>query len=68
MLVSPDYRNKAVGVAMAAYAFERATEMGIREIEAAAIEETSVQGIVSTERTGARRSRVYRQYSMEIAD
>ena len=68
MLVSPDYRNKAVGVAMAAYAFERATQMGIREIEAAAIEETSVQGIVSTERTGARRSRVYRQYSMSIAD
>lgn len=66
MFVVPEYQNKAVGVAMMISAYEKARELGIREIEASTIDETNVSSIVNTERTGAKRYRVYRQYEMEL--
>ena len=66
LLVSPDYQNKAVSVAMALKAYENAKKFGIRAVEASAIDEMDMQSILNTERLGAKRYRVYRQYSMKL--
>lgn len=66
MFVSPDYHNKAVSVAMALAAYENATKLGIREIEASTIDETNLQSILSTERVGAKKYRTYRQYEIAL--
>ena len=66
MFVIPEYRNKAVGVVMTLSAYERARRMGIRAVEASTIEESNVQSIINTERTGAKRYRTYRQYELSL--
>ncbi len=66
MFVTPDYRNKAVNVALTLAAYAHAQQMGIREVEASTIDETNIQSILATERTGAKRYRTYRQYEMEL--
>ena len=66
LFVSPEYQNKAVGVAMAVAACERAQELGIKSIEASTIDEENTQSILSVERMGAKRYRVYRQYEKTL--
>mgnify|MGYP001268931549 CR=1 FL=1 len=66
MFVTPDYQNKAVNVAMTLDAFDRARTLGIEEVEASTIDETNIQSILATERTGAKRYRVYRQYELNL--
>lgn len=66
MFVSPDYQNKAVTVSMAAAAYESAKKLGFEAIEASTIDETNVQSILNTERMGAKRYRIYRQYEKAI--
>ncbi|HNW85920.1 MAG TPA: hypothetical protein PLP25_06760 [Candidatus Limiplasma sp.] len=66
MFVTPDYQNKAVNVAMTLSAFDRAIKLGVTEVEASTIDETNLQSILATERTGAKRYRVYRQYEMTL--
>lgn len=66
MFVTPDYQNKAVNVAMTLTAYRRAKEIGIEEVEASTIDETNLPSILATERTGAHRYRVYRQYSLQL--
>ena len=66
MFVTPDFQNKAVNVAMTLSAYERAMSMGIDEVEASTIDETIVASILATERTGAKRYRVYRQYELTL--
>lgn len=66
MFVTPDFQNKAVNVAMTLSAYERAMSMGIDEVEASTIDETNVASILATERTGAKRYRVYRQYELTL--
>jgi hypothetical protein len=66
MFVTPDYQNKAVNVAMTLTAYERAQMLGIDEIEASTIDETNLPSILATERTGAKRYRVYRQYELQL--
>ncbi len=67
MFVTPDYQNKAVNVAMTLSAYERAKALGIEEVEASTIDETNLPSILATERTGAERYRVYRQYELELS-
>jgi GNAT superfamily N-acetyltransferase len=66
MFVTPDYQNKAVNVAMTLAAYAKAQTLGIEEIEASTIDETNLASILATERTGAKRYRVYRQYEIKI--
>ena len=66
MFVTPDYQNKAVNVAMTLSAFERARMAGVEEVEASTIDETNIQSILATERTGAKRYRTYRQYELNL--
>lgn len=66
MFVTPDYQNKAVNVAMTLSAFERAKTIGIEEVEASTIDETNLQSILATERSGAKRYRTYRQYELSL--
>lgn len=66
LFVSPDYQNKAVGVAMMLSAYQKAYAMGIREIEASTIDETNTKSILTAERTGAKRYRTYRQYELNL--
>lgn len=66
MFVTPDYQNKAVNVAMTLSAFEHAKAIGVEEVEASTIDETNIQSILATERSGAIRYRVYRQYEMSL--
>ncbi|MCE5344181.1 MAG: GNAT family N-acetyltransferase [Eubacteriales bacterium] len=66
MFVTPDYQNKAVNVAMTLSAYERARSLGIDEVEASTIDETNLPSILATERTGASRYRVYRQYELAL--
>jgi len=62
--VTPDFQNKAVNVAMTLSAYERAKTIGVEEVEASTIDETNLPSILATERTGATRYRVYRQYEL----
>ena len=64
MFVTPDFQNKAVNVAMTLSAYERAKTIGVEEVEASTIDETNLPSILATERTGATRYRVYRQYEL----
>lgn len=66
MFVTPDYQNKAVNVAMTLSAFERAKSLGIDEVEASTVDENNLPSILATERTGAKRYRVYRQYELQL--
>ncbi len=66
MYVVPEYQNKAVGIVMTLTAYEQALQMGIREVEASTIDETNVQSVINTERTGAKRYRTYRQYELKL--
>ncbi len=66
MFVTPDYQNKAVNVAMTLAAYERARSLGIDEVEASTIDETNLPSILATERTGATRYRIYRQYDLVL--
>ena len=66
MFVIPEYQNKAVNVAMTLTAYERAKKLGIEEVEASTIDETNIQSILATERSGAKKYRVYRQYALEL--
>ena len=66
MFVTPDYQNKAVNVAMTLLAFDAARAMGIKEVEASTIDEKNTASILATERSGAKRYRVYRQYEMNL--
>ncbi len=66
MFVTPDYQNKAVNVAMTLSAYDRARSIGVEEVEASTIDETNLPSILATERTGAKRYRVYRQYELTL--
>lgn len=66
LFVTPDYQNKAVGVALVLAAYENAMRLGLREVEASTIDETNVRSVLNTERTGAKRYRVYRQYRKRL--
>lgn len=66
MFVTPDFQNKAVNVAMTLAAYARAQSLGIEEVEASTIDETNLPSILATERTGAKRYRVYRQYELTL--
>lgn len=66
MFVTPDYQNKAVNVAMTLAAYAKAKASGIEEVEASTIDETNLPSILATERTGAKRYRVYRQYELTL--
>ena len=66
MFVTPDFQNKAVNVAMTLSAYERAKTLGVEEVEASTIDETNLPSILATERTGATRYRVYRQYELNL--
>ena len=66
MFVTPDFQNKAVNVAMTLSAYRRAKALGIEEVEASTIDETNLPSILATERTGATRYRIYRQYEMNL--
>ena len=66
MFVTPDYQNKAVNVAMTLTAFERAKQLGVEEVEASTIDETNLPSILATERSGAKRYRIYRQYELTL--
>lgn len=66
MFVTPEYQNKAVNVAMTLSAYERAKAIGVEEVEASTIDETNLPSILATERTGATRYRVYRQYELML--
>ena len=66
LFVSPDYQNKAVTVAMAVAAHQNIRKLGIKAIEASTIDETNIPSILSAERMGAKRYRVYRQYAKEL--
>lgn len=66
MFVTPDFQNKAVNVAMTLAAYEHARKLGVEEVEASTIDETNLQSILATERAGATRYRVYRQYELTL--
>ncbi len=66
MFVTPDFQNKAVNVAMTLTAYDRARTLGVEEVEASTIDETNLPSILATERTGAKRYRVYRQYELTL--
>jgi GNAT superfamily N-acetyltransferase len=66
MFVTPDYQNKAVNVALTLSAYARAQALGVEEVEASTIDETNLPSILATERTGAERYRVYRQYELTL--
>ena len=66
LFVTPEYQNKAVSVALCLCAYEQARRLGIREVEASTIDETNLRSVLNTERTGAKRYRVYRQYRKEL--
>lgn len=66
LFVSPDFQNKAVTVALANVAYENARKLGYQAIEASTIDETNLPSILTTQRLGARRYRVYRTYEKEL--
>ena len=66
MFVTPDFQNKAVNMAMTLSAYARAKALGVEEVEASTIDETNTPSILATERTGAKRYRVYRQYELSL--
>lgn len=66
MFVIPEYQNKAVNVALTLAAYERASALGVEEVEASTIDETNLPSILATERTGAKRYRIYRQYELRL--
>lgn len=66
LFVTPDFQNRAVDVSMSLCAYEQAVKLGIREVEASTIDETNIRSVLSAERTGAERYRVYRQYILKL--
>lgn len=66
LFVSPDYQRKAVSAALASAAYENARRLGYQAIEASTIDETNLPSILNTQRMGAKRYRVYRQYEKKL--
>ena len=66
LFVSPDYQRKAVSAALASVAYENARRLGYQAIEASTIDETNLPSILNTQRMGAKRYRVYRQYEKKL--
>lgn len=67
LFVSPDYQRKAVSAALASTAYENAARLGYQAIEASTIDETNLPSILNTQRMGAKRYRVYRQYEKKLS-
>ena len=66
VFVAPDYHNKAVNAAMMLTMVQRAKAIGIQAFEISAIDETNLQSVLSLERAGAKHTRTYRQYQMQL--
>ena len=64
--VVPEYRHKAVNIAMFHEAYLQARKLGIREIEAGQIDETNVPSLNYIKRMGAKKLFTWRQYEKKL--